>query len=313
MKKIFVKELEKGPFEDIFIVRRIKKREKREGGYFYEFYIGDKTGEIRGYIFENIQNFEKILGEGIFKIKGEVYERDGETVCKLYEMSETTEIDLKEILPSSPRDINEMENMLETIIITIENEYLRKLLENVFNDPFIRKEFLRAPAAKKIHHAYIGGLIEHTLNVVHILENLIEVYPKISRDVLITGALLHDIGKIKTYEYKRGFDLSDEGRLLDHIYLGIKIVDDKINKINNFPEELKLRILHMIVSHHGEKNMGSPREPMTEEALLLHFADYMDTQMFKFKRVREESKEGARWSEYQKDLQRYVFLGGEEE
>lgn len=313
MKKIFVKELEKGLFEDIFVLKKIKKREKKEGGYFYELYISDKTGEMRAYIFENIDNFEKFLKEGVFKIKGEVYERDGEIVCKLYEINEIKEVDLREILPSSPRDINEMENMLEAIIITIENEYLKKLLESIFNDPFIRKEFLRAPAAKKVHHAYIGGLIEHTLNVVHILETLIEVYPQISRDVLITGALLHDIGKIKTYEYKTGFDLSDEGRLLDHIYLGIKIVDEKINKINNFPEDLKLRILHMIASHHGEKNMGAAREPMTEEALLLHFADYMDTQMFKFKKAREESKEGARWSEYQKDLQRYVFLGGEEE
>ncbi|MEO0275178.1 MAG: HD domain-containing protein, partial [candidate division WOR-3 bacterium] len=258
-------------------------------------------------------NFDKILKEGIFKIKGEVYERDGEIVCKLYEANEIEEIDLREILPSSPRDINEMENMLEAIIITIENEYLRRLLDSVFNDPYIRKEFIRAPAAKKIHHAYIGGLIEHTLNVVRILEVLIEVYPEIKRDVLITGALLHDIGKIKTYEYRTGIDLSDEGRLLDHIYLGIKIVDEKISKINNFPEDLKLRILHMIASHHGEKSMGAIAEPMTEEALLLHFADYMDTQMFKFKRAREESKEGARWSEYQKDLQRYVFLGGEEE
>ncbi|MEO0232924.1 MAG: HD domain-containing protein [candidate division WOR-3 bacterium] len=313
MKKIFVKELEKGLFEDIFALRKIRKKEKREGGYFYELYISDKTGEMRAYIFENIENFEKILKEGIFKIKGEVFERDGEIVCKLYEANEIEEIDLREILPSSPRDINEMENMLEAIIITIENEYLRKLLDTVFNDPFIRKEFLRAPAAKKIHHAYIGGLIEHTLNVVRILEVLIEVYPEIKRDILITGALLHDIGKIKTYEYRTGIDLSDEGRLLDHIYLGIKIVDEKINKINNFPENLKLRILHMIASHHGEKSMGAIAEPMTEEALLLHFADYMDTQMFKFKKAREESKEGARWSEYQKDLQRYVFLGGEEE
>ncbi|MEO0262490.1 MAG: HD domain-containing protein [candidate division WOR-3 bacterium] len=313
MKKIFVKELEKGLFEDIFALKKIRKKEKREGGYFYELYISDKTGEMRAYIFENIENFEKILKEGIFKIKGEVFERDGEIVCKLYEANEIEEIDLREILPSSPRDINEMENMLEAIIITIENEYLRKLLDTVFNDPFIRKEFLRAPAAKKIHHAYIGGLIEHTLNVVRILEVLIEVYPEIKRDILITGALLHDIGKIKTYEYRTGIDLSDEGRLLDHIYLGIKIVDEKINKINNFPENLKLRILHMIASHHGEKSMGAIAEPMTEEALLLHFADYMDTQMFKFKKAREESKEGARWSEYQKDLQRYVFLGGEEE
>ncbi len=313
MKKIFVKELEKGLFEDIFVLRKIRKKEKREGGYFYELYISDKTGEMRAYIFDNIENFDKILKEGIFKIKGEVFERDGEIVCKIYEANEIEEIDLREILPSSPRDINEMENMLEAIIITIENEYLRKLLDTVFNDPFIRKEFLRAPAAKKIHHAYIGGLIEHTLNVVRILEVLIEVYPEIKRDILITGALLHDIGKIKTYEYRTGIDLSDEGRLLDHIYLGIKIVDEKINKINNFPENLKLRILHMIASHHGEKSMGAIAEPMTEEALLLHFADYMDTQMFKFKKAREESKEGARWSEYQKDLQRYVFLGGEEE
>lgn len=313
MKKIFVKELEKGLVEDIFVLKKIRRKEKKEGGYFYELYISDKTGEIRAYIFENIENFEKILKEGIFKIKGEVYERDGEMVCKLYEISEIREIDLNEILPSSPKNINEMENMLEAIIITVENEYFKKLLESVFNDPFIRKEFLRAPAAKKKHHAYIGGLIEHTLNVVRILEALIEVYPEIKRDILITGALLHDIGKIKTYEYSTGIDFSDEGRLLDHIYIGIKIVDEKINKINNFPEDLKLRILHMIASHHGERNMGAIVEPMTEEALLLHFADYIDTQMFKFKRAREESKEGARWSEYQKDLQRYVFLGGEEE
>jgi 3'-5' exoribonuclease len=312
MKKIFVKEIEKGEFEDIFILKKIRKREKKDGGFFYEIYISDKTGELKGYIFDNLEKFEN-LEEGIFMIKGEAYERDGEIVFKLKEIKDVEKIVFEELLPLSPRDIKEMENSLDGILATIENPYLRKLLNLIFNDPDIREEFLKAPAAKKYHHAYIGGLIEHTLNVVEVAEALLEVYPNISRDLLITGALLHDIGKIKSYEYKKGIDISDEGKLLDHIYMGLSIVENKINKIENFPEDLKLRVLHMIASHHGEKEMGALVNPLTEEAILLHFCDYIETMMFKFKKAREETKEGARWSDYQKELQRSIFLGGGEE
>ncbi len=317
MKKIFVKELEKGEFEDIFIVNRIKKREKKEGGFFYELYISDKTGEMKGYLFDNIAEFEETLKEGIYKVKGETRELYGETVFTLKDIRKAKDVDLKDLFPSSPRKIEEMVNTLENIIMSIQNPYLKKLLDQFFADTDIKNEFINAPAAKKMHHAYIGGLLEHTLNVVGIAESLAEsldvIYPGISKDILITGALLHDIGKFKTYEYKASINISDKGRLLDHVYFSLVMVHEKIDKIPDFPEDLKLRILHMIASHHGEKNMGALTEPMTEEALLLHFADYIDTLMFKFKKAREDSKEGARWSEYQRDLQRFVFLGGEEE
>jgi len=312
MKKIFVKEIEKGEFEDIFILKKIRKKEKRDGGFFYEIYISDKTGEIKGYIFDNLEKFEN-LKEGIFMIKGEAYERDGELVFKLKDIKEVEEINLEELLPLSPRDIKEMENSLDGILTTIENPYLRKLLNLIFNDPNIRKEFLKAPAAKKYHHAYIGGLIEHTLNVVEVVEALLEIYPDVSRDIILTGALLHDIGKIKTYEYEKGIDISDAGKLIDHIGIGLVIVHGAIKKIENFPEDLKLRILHMIASHHGEKDKGALMLPCTEEAILLHFADYIETTMFKFKKAREESKKNERWSDYQKELQRSIFLGGGEE
>lgn len=313
MKKIFVKEIEKGEFEDIFILSKIRKRERRDGGFFYELSISDKTGEVKGYIFENIAGMEKRLREGVFKVRGEADEWNGEIVLKIKEIGEVEEVDFRDLLPASPRNIEEMENVLEGILASIENPYLKKLLDHFFNDPETKKEFITAPAAKKMHHAYIGGLLEHTLNVVEIVEALNEIYPRVSRDLLVTGALLHDIGKIKTYEYKKGIDVSDKGRLLDHVYLSLIMVQEKIDKIEGFPEDLKLRILHMIASHHGEKSMGALTEPMTEEALLLHFADYIDTLMFKFKKAREKSQEGARWSDYQRDLQRFVFLGGEEE
>lgn len=317
MKKIFVKELEKGEFEDVFIVNRIKKKERKDGGFFYELYISDKTGEMKGYIFDNIAEFEQILKEGVYQVKGEARELYGEIVFTLKEIKKAENVKLKDLFPSSPREIDKMVNNLENIIADIQNLYLKKLLDYFFNDPQIRKDFIDAPAAKKMHHAYIGGLLEHTLNVVEIAESLVEslsrMYSGLSKDVLITGSLLHDIGKIKTYEYRAGIDISDKGRLLDHVYFSLIMVQEKIDKIPDFPENLKLRILHMIASHHGEKSMGALTEPMTEEALLLHFADYIDTLMFKFKKARENSKEGAKWSEYQRDLQRFIFLGGEEE
>jgi|Deesub1362A_J573_1020465.scaffolds.fasta_scaffold00154_65 3'-5' exoribonuclease len=317
MKKIFVKELEKGEFEDIFIVNRIKKKERKDGGFFYELYISDKTGEMKGYVFDNIAEFEKKLKEGVYQVKGEARELYGEIVFTLKELKKARDVEIKDLFPSSPREIDRMVNNLENIITDIQNPHLKKLLDYFFNDPEIRENFINAPAAKKMHHAYIGGLLEHTLNVVEIAESLAEslsrMYSGLSKDILITGALLHDIGKIKTYEYRAGIDISDKGRLLDHVYFSLIMVQEKIDKISDFPENLKLRILHMIASHHGEKSMGALTEPMTEEALLLHFADYIDTLMFKFKRARENSKEGARWSEYQRDLQRFIFLGGEEE
>jgi len=318
MKKIYIKDLLKreGEFEDIFLLHSFKNSIGRRGEYI-EFFISDRTGELKAYLFDiNI-----LIGEGIYKIKGEVgyFQEERRVILKSAEKIEPS-LELKrELIPSSPipRDVLKKEILKE--IENLENSFLKELLLNIFKGEFLEL-FLDAPAALKYHHAYIGGLAEHTLNVVRIVKAVSLCYNSVERDLLIAGALLHDIGKVDSYKFEIKSNMTDEGKLLDHIYLGMKRIDKEIEEFNKrrielfknlFPEDLRLKLLHLIASHHGTKSQGALTEPLTKEAYILYLADLLDAEIFKFDEAIKMAQEGERWSPYHTRLRKSVFLGGE--
>ena len=318
MKNLYIKDLltKEGEFEDIFFLHSLKNSTGRKGEYM-ELLISDKTGELKAYLFD----MKISIDEGIYKIQGEIgsFQEEKRVILKKAEKIEPSPELKRELIPSSPvpRDILKKEILTE--IENLENNFLKELLSNIFRGEFLEL-FLDAPAAVKYHHAYIGGLAEHTLNVVKIVKAISLCYNSVERELLIAGALLHDIGKVYSYKFEIKSNMTDEGKLLDHIYLGMKKIDEEIEKFNKrrnelfktpFPEDLRLKILHLIASHHGTRSQGALTEPLTKEAYILYMADLLDAEIFKFDEAIQMAQEGERWSPYHTRLRKSVFLGGE--
>ncbi|MFQ5810298.1 MAG: 3'-5' exoribonuclease YhaM family protein, partial [Armatimonadota bacterium] len=170
--------------------------------------------------------------------------------------------------------------------------------------------FSQAPAAKRLHHNYIGGLIEHVSEVMRICDRVCEVHPQLDRDLLLTAAMLHDIGKMSELRYDTDIDYTDEGRLIGHVLMGDRMVQDAMDRADGFPEQLRMLLRHIILSHHGHREWGAPIEPMMAEAIALHYADIMDAKIRQFSDVAAETAAAGRtWSEWQRMLERYVYAG----
>ncbi len=273
--------------EDIFVVKFKKPIDKYSGGWRFELRLGDKTGEINAKfwgpeekdVVEEIYNsFEK---DDVVLVKGRVSEYRNLKEITIYEIKPVHdgEYDPYAFIGRAERPIEEMYNELLEKIKSVQDEDMRNLLENVFiKDDYIREKFKTSPAAIFKHHNYIGGLIEHTLNVVKILEELAKIHKELDRDLLITGGLLHDIGKIESFHVTNNISVTKHERIEGHITIGVSIVAKKMDEMS-FPEDKRLKIIHIILSHHGQNDNGSPKTPMFPEALAVHFADLADSQL----------------------------------
>jgi 3'-5' exoribonuclease len=207
-----------------------------------------------------------------------------------------------------------MINELEGIISAIEDKHLKRLLRDFFKDPDVRKRFMLAPAAKTMHHPYLGGLIEHVLSMCGLIERIRGHYKDIFWDLVTVGAILHDLGKIYELTYERSFDYTDEGRLLGHITIEMGMIDERIKKIPGFPEKLALLLKHMILSHHGMLEFGSPKRPKTPEALVLSFLDDLDAKVTAMQMlIKEKTGADPNWTPFNKLFDRFIYKSGKYE
>ncbi len=323
MKELYVRQLEKllgQPIEGEFLLTKKEVKKRREGGGTYlELNLADVTGGIPGVVFENVERLREVLREGhVFNIKGMVTTFNDTIRIKVFSAEAVKKFDPRDYVKSTEKDISLMEERLLKLVDSVLDPYLQKLLSLFFRDDDFMKKFKMAPAAKKLHHAFIGGLLEHTLSVTELAKVVSERYKDVNSDLLIAGALLHDIGKVEEFGFFPLIDYTDRGRLLGHLVLGYEMVSAKIEEMQNFlggfPEDTKMQILHMILSHHGELNWGSPVVPQTVEAQILHFLDNLDAKVWMFLEAKGLTKDPmARWSEYHRGLSRFVFIGGSEE
>lgn len=311
MKTLFSQLEENQSIDDIFICAGKTVREDKNGNKFLLLRLMNASGTISAVKWRADEALAEAFDQGqIVKATGTVkmsnyrkaLEIDIQDICPV---TDTSEIDLAGLLPCSPRDLGEMESELAAIREGITNTYLAVLLDEIFTDDLYRA-FCEAPAAKGFHHNYIHGLLEHSVSVCHVAAAIAEQYPELNRDLLVTGAILHDIGKTIEFDYTTAIDYSDPGRLLGHIVLGEKIVADAISRLEAFPEELALQLLHLILSHHGEKEYGSPIRPKTPEAFILNHADNIDAKANVFQQKRAASAEP--WSEFNRPLDRFLYL-----
>jgi len=295
MKSPYVNELEPNKLiTTSFLVHSKEIRQKKSGELYLSLLLADRTGEVDAKMWDNVAEvIETFDRDDFVKVKGLVqifHNRPQMTVHKVRRMDDG-EIDFGDYFPSSRRDQGEMWAELRGIVAAITNEHLKGLLEAMLDDEDIARRYRRAPAAKHIHHAFLGGLLEHVLSVCSLARLIGPHYPVIDCDLLLTGVILHDIGKIYELNYERGFSYSNDGQLLGHINIAIRMVGDKLRGLPDFPPALRSLVEHMILSHHGKLEFGSPKLPSFPEALLLHYLDDVDSKMESMRALIENDRQ----------------------
>jgi len=283
MKSAFVNTLV--PNENVtaqFLVLSKEIRQKKTGEPYLALHLADRTGELEAKMWDNVADVMDTFDRDHFvKVKGlpQVHNNRSQFVIHRLRKLEDHEVDFADFFPCSEREPDEMFEELTRIIASIQNLHLRTLIELIFSDKKVATLYKIAPAAKTIHHACRGGLLEHVLSLCSLAKLVGSHYPGLDLDLLLTGAILHDIGKLEELSYDRSFGYSTEGQLLGHIVLGLRLVGQNVDRMSNFPTKLRTLIEHMIISHHGELEFGSPKIPLFQEALLLHQLDNLDSKM----------------------------------
>jgi 3'-5' exoribonuclease len=320
MKKQFVRDLRPGARVLSFFLLRRKQLEPfrdRTRGEFLTLILSDRTGEILARVWEDAPEVDRRLEAGqVVKVLGRVeeYLDRWQVIVEKIRPAKEGEYALADMIPATERDVAQMLEEVRAAVAEVENPHLRALLSAFFDDPVFVARFSQAPAARRVHHAYLGGLLEHTVEVISLCRHLLTLYPQIHRDLLLTGALLHDIGKIREYTWETGIEYSDEGRLLGHVVISLQMVDRVLEGMPDFPPDLALRLRHMLISHHGRHEWGSPRRPQTLEAAALHYVEDLSAQVNRFQRIIATRRDPTKpWTEYDTLLGRYLYAGREEE
>ncbi|MCL4851560.1 MAG: HD domain-containing protein [Bryobacteraceae bacterium] len=312
MKSAFARELQPNQVvTTTFLVQTKDIRQKKTGEPYLSLQLGDRTGDIDAKMWDNVAEIMHTFDRDDFvKVKGVLQIYQNRLQLNIHKMIKVDErdVDVRDYFPCSKRDPDEMFRELEEVIAGVANPHLRALLEAFFSDTDIASRFRVAPAAKSIHHAYLGGLIEHVLSLCKLCHLVAPHYPDVDLDLLLTGAILHDIGKISELTYARSFGYSNDGQLLGHIAIGLRTLASKIETVPGFPPDLRSLVEHMILSHHGELEFGSPKVPLFPEALLLHHLDNLDSKMECMRAFAErDARLDGCWTAYSTALERVVL------
>ncbi|HKM48521.1 MAG TPA: OB-fold nucleic acid binding domain-containing protein [Terriglobales bacterium] len=311
MKEFFISECsqqENKVITSSFVVASKQVKAKKNGEPYLALTLADRTGQIEAKMWDNVEEFIDVFEqEDFLKIKGLVNKYKNRfqlTIHKLRRMEEA-EIDFTDYLPKTTKDIGELWRTLTEFVATFQNPQLKALVELFMADAEIAERYRNAPAAKTLHHAYIGGLLDHVVSLFRSCDLLCRNYPQVNRDLLLTGAFLHDIGKLQELTYNRSFSYTTRGQLLGHMIIELEMLQGKLAKLPDFPEGLKTLLEHMIISHHGQYDFGSPKLPMFPEALMLHYLDDLDSKMEAMRAHfdRESELEGP-WTSYNASLGR---------
>lgn len=315
MGKVFVADLIEGePVTSYFLAKQVEVRQRRSGEPYLTLVLADRTGEVPAVMWEGVEEVSQDLAEGdIVKVQGLLgtYQQEPQLTLTRLRKAAPEEVALDDYLPRSAQDPAALLVRLRQVVDGIQEPHLQRLLRDLLADEAFVASFAAAPAAKSIHHAVLGGLLEHTVSVVGLCRLLAECYPALDRDLLLAAAILHDVGKVRELTWDRVFDYTDAGRLLGHITLGALLVEERIRAIPDFPEALAQRLLHCILSHHGELEWGSPKRPKTLEALVLHYAEDLDGKVNSFLSFAQSHPDPQHpgWSQFNRSLDRYLYFG----
>jgi 3'-5' exoribonuclease len=287
MKDIYIADLanfEEGKlFDSFFLVLLKQQRTTKSNKPYLNLILGDKSGQLEGRIWEPgdpriAKDFER--GD-VVKARGSASRFDDRLQMKIDQLRVAlpAEVDKTDLMPSTTQDVGVLWRALLSFVASFHNADLKLLLTTLLADPALAEAFREAPAAKQLHHAWLGGLLEHVVSLLTLADRVAPHYPLLDRDLLLTGVILHDIGKVRELSWEIGFEYTVEGSLLGHIQMGTALAERTMDSLPNFPPKLKTLVLHMILSHHGKLEFGSPKLPMIPEALALSFIDDLDAKM----------------------------------
>ncbi len=320
MAKQYVAEIkDRDSVNGVFLVKDKIMAMAKNGKPYMNLRFMDKSGEIEGKVWDNTDVLDKQFDKDDFVLlrgKASVYMNKMQVVVAEISKVPEEQVNLADFLPESPRNSQEMRQELQEVVAALTNPHLRGLMEAFLADAPFMDLYCMAPAAKGMHHVYLGGLLEHSLALVKLVKTIVPLYGGINEDLLIAGALLHDVGKVHEMSYERAFDYTDIGKLLGHITIGVELVEDKIRRVDGFPRELGILLKHMLLSHHGQYEYGSPKRPKTIEATILNYLDDMDSKINGIRaHIAKENSSTSRWTAYHRLYDRYFFKsnGMEEE
>ena len=312
MPRRYISSLKSGEsIEEVFLVLKKEVRETREKKPYLNLQLGDKTGFLDARKWDTTpQLTNSFQQDSYIRIKGAVETFNGAMQIKIIELCpvDAAKVQKAEFVPCTDKDVSAMLAELKAIIATIEDPHLLKLLQAFFNDEAFCKTFSAAPAAMQFHHAYLGGLLEHILSVAKLAISFAPHYPGLKRDLLIAGVIFHDIGKTRELSCERSIQYTDEGLLTGHLISGVLMIKEQAAKIAGFPLDLLNVLFHLVLSHHGEYEWGSPVKPGTMEAIALHHLDNLDAKLHAAAKAISEHKDAnSSWTEYSKMFERRLY------
>lgn len=316
--KVFVDSIKEGDIaEGTFLVDNCIRRTSKNNRAFLKFYLSDKSGNIEAVAWDEAMeknpdcatvkggDYVNLIGQAALnRFSGKV-----EISLSRLTIISPSELNAADFLPSTSKDVKLLEEDLLSLRQKVSDPYLSKLLDKLFDDQDFYRAFTTAPAAKNYHHAYLGGLLEHSVAVANLTVLFCSFYRDMDLSLLITGAILHDVGKIREFEYQRKIDYSTEGRLKGHIVIGNQIAAEAMDAIPGFPDETKLALSHLILSHQGELEYGAAVRPKTKEAVILSILDNVDAKVNGFLEIAKRYGAETEWTEYQSMFTDYLYLG----
>ena len=304
--------------DQVFLVSQKQLRPNRNGNLYLQVELSDRSGTISARMWNASESDYRNFDDGDFvRVEGNTQLYQGclqliaSNICK----ARDDEIDYGDFMPITPQEIDRLAGRLRELLRGMKNAHLLTLAECFLIDDEFMGRFTRAPAGVKNHHAYVGGLLEHVVNLMEVCARIAPLYPSLDGDLLLMGAFLHDAGKIAELSYDRGFAYTDEGQLIGHVVMALGMLDAKLQEAERLggeavPVELGLRLKHMIVSHHGQYEFGSPKLPMTLEAVALHHLDNLDAKLHSFEQqMRDDPNVESCWTSYNQNLGRKLFKG----
>jgi 3'-5' exoribonuclease len=311
-KEIYLKDIKQGDkIASTFLAAEKNMAFSLKGAPYLNVRLKDKTGELDGKVWDNAIEFDRQFKKGdIIYIEGKAASYKNAIQISIVNIKKYAGEDVEptDYLPMAKGDVAAMFNEMLTYIEKIKTKPLQILLQAFFHDQKTAELFQRAPAAKGFHHIYLGGLLEHSLSVVRLLDKVADHYPNLDRDLLLAGGMLHDIGKIYEFNYDSLIEYSDEGRLIGHIVMGVEMINKKIEAIPDFPAPLALKMRHIILSHHGEFEFGSPKRPKMMEALVVHFIDDLDAKLNAFQAfITDSNNADSDWTTYNRFFERFLY------
>ncbi len=301
-------------FQGFLLAQEAAYKVSAKGTEYLELKLSDASGDLKAFLWDIRAvegDMEAVRADAFLRVKGAVTSYNGRLQLKLDKARYAADAevgDFSAFFPVSARPVPEMLAELDGFIGSVRDPWIQQLLQSLFvADAGLRTAFAQAPAAKSMHHAFLGGLLEHTLSVLGMAERACAHYRELNRDLVVAGVLLHDVGKTAELSYQRSFGYTDAGNLLGHIALEAEWISRAVGKISGFPEELRMQILHIVLSHHGRLEFGSPVLPKTPEALLVHYLDDLDGKLDTMFRALGDASSGGAWSAYSRALDRMIY------